>query len=208
MTRFVLLLFFASAILISGSIGCSYGIDEISISTGKDVYTYGESLSFVVKVSNVTGNNAMLEIVDQSNQSSGPIPTVISKPISNFTAPFPFYRTTYAPGTYFLNISYDGANATSSFQIVDNGTIAIPPQFKIVAGSWAVNQTSSKLFGEHIAEIVSSGIISVSNYQEQNATVIPSWFKNDALWWSEGTVSDNDFGHAIQYLISSGIMKV
>ncbi|MDE1828943.1 MAG: hypothetical protein KGI25_01340 [Thaumarchaeota archaeon] len=208
MTRFAAILFLATGLFIIGSLGDSFGASQISISTSKPVYTYGESLSFSIKVANVTGDNAILQIVDQANQSSGPIPTVITKQVSNFTAPFPFYRTTYEPGTYYLEIQYDGANAVTSFQIVDNGTIAIPPEFKIVARSWVNNQTTTKLFGEHIADLVNSGVITIDNFQEQNMTVIPSWFKNDASWWSSSSVSDTDFGHAIEYLIKSGIMKV
>ncbi|MDE1766710.1 MAG: hypothetical protein KGI27_10635 [Thaumarchaeota archaeon] len=208
MIRLVVILFIATGLLAIGSIGESYGSAQISISASKPVYSYGESLSFSIRVSNVTGDNAVLEIVDQANQSSGPVPTIITKPVSNFTAPFPFYRTTYAPGTYFLKIQYAGASAVTSFQLVDTGNIAIPPQFKEVASSWVQNQTSSRLFGEHIAALVSSGTIKIDGYHEQNVTSIPQWFRNDALWWSNGSISDSDFGHAIEYLIESDIMRV
>ncbi|MDE1866850.1 MAG: hypothetical protein KGI08_03955, partial [Thaumarchaeota archaeon] len=112
------------------------------------------------------------------------------------------------PGTYFIKVQYAGASATTRFQILDTENIAIPPQFKAVAGSWAQNQTSSKLFGENISYLVNSGIIKTNNYHEQNMTVIPSWFKNDALWWSNGSISDYDFGHVVEYLLESNIMKV
>ncbi|MDE1763151.1 MAG: hypothetical protein KGH88_02770 [Thaumarchaeota archaeon] len=188
--------------------GMSYGTTQVSIATSKPVYRYGDSLSFSVTVSNVTGDMAVLEIVDQSNQSSSPINMAIAKSVSNITAPFPFYRTTFSPGTYFVKIQYAGANATTSFQLVDTGDITIPPQFKEVASSWVQNQTSDRLFGEHIAELVNSGTIKIDGYREQNVTSIPSWFRNDALWWSNGSISDNDFGHAIEYLIEHSIMKV
>ncbi|NHI03541.1 hypothetical protein DYY67_1336 [Candidatus Nitrosotalea sp. TS] len=104
--KFATIFLLATGLLIVGSISESHGLTQISISTSKPVYTYGENLSFLVTVSNVTGSNAVLEIIDQSNQSSGPIPMIITKPTSNFTAPFPFYRTTYATGTYFLKVQY------------------------------------------------------------------------------------------------------
>ena len=208
MGRFAVALFTMMSILAIGFIGTSYESTQISVTTSKPVYKYGESLSFSVMVSNVTGDNAVLEIVDQSNQSSSPINILITKPVSNITAPVPFYRTTFAPGIYFLKIQYAGANATTSFQLTDIENIVIPPQFKIVASSWASNQTSNKLFGEHIAELVNSGVIKIDNYQEQNMTMIPFWFKNDARWWSADSISDNDFGHVIEYLIKSNIMKI
>ncbi len=208
MGRFAVILFVTISILILTLIGPSYGFTQISIVTSKPVYKYGDSLSFSVTVSNVTGDMAVLEIVDQSNHSSSPINLMITKPVSNITAPVPFYRTTFPPGTYFIRIQYDGTNAVSPFQLVDAENIAIPPAFKDVADSWVHNQTSNKLFGEHIAELINAEVIKIDNYQKPNMTVIPSWFKNDAVWWSSGFISDNDFGHAIEYLIKHNIMKV
>ncbi len=195
-------------IIFLGLFDVAYASPQILIATSKPVYEYGDSLSFSITVSNVTGDTAVLEIVDQSNQSSSPINIMITKPISNITAPVPFYRTSFLPGTYFLKIQYSGSNATTSFQITDTKNIVIPPQFKTVASSWAQNQTSNRLFGENIAYLVSSNIIKVNDYQEQNVTMIPQWLKNDAFWWSSGTISDNDFGHVIEYLLKSGIMKI
>ena len=209
MERLALAVLVAISIAVLVPIGISYGSStQVSIATGKAVYRYGDSLSFSVTVSNVTGDTAVLEIVDQSNRSSSPIEMEITKPISNITAPVPFYKTTFPPGTYFVKIQYAGASAVASFQLVDTENIVIPPQFKVVAGSWAQNQTATRLFGEHIAELVSSGVIKIDNYQKQNTTTIPAWFKNDALWWSNGSVSDNDFGRAIKYLIESDIIKI
>ena len=188
--------------------GTSYGVQQISVATGKPAYHYGESFSFSISVSNVTGGNAVLEIVDESNQSSSPINIMITKPVSNITAPVPFYRTTFEPGTYILRVNYGGENASTTFQLVDSGNIAIPPQFKEVAGSWSANQTTTTLFGRHIVELITSGTIKVEGFQEHNMTVIPSWFKSDAKWWSDGKITDNEFGQVIEYLIQSDIMKV
>lgn len=206
--KFAVMVSIVMAIAFLGLIGASYASPEISVVTSKSVYQYGDDLSFSVTVSNVTGDMAILEIIDQSNQSSSPIDMIITKPVSNITAPVPFYKTTFAPGTYFVKIQYSGANATTSFQLVDAGDIVIPPQFKEVASSWAQNQTSDKLFGENIFYLVNSGTIKIGGYHDQNMTAIPSWFKNDALWWSNGSISDNDFGHTVQYLLESKIMIV
>lgn len=209
MERFaVMILSITIGTMFLGLFSIAYASPQISIATSKPTYEYGESLAFSITVSNVTGDTAVLEIVDQSNQSSSPINIIITKPVSNITAPVPFYRTTFLPGTYFIKIQYAGANATASFQIVDTTNIVIPPQFKTVANSWAQNQTSNELFGENMAYLVNSSIIKINGYQEQNITVIPAWLKNDALWWSNGFISDNDFGHAIEYLLESGIMKI
>ena len=206
--KFVAMLAIIITVAFLGLIGVSYASSEISIVTSRPVYQYGDSLSFSVTVSNVTGDMAVLEIVDQSNKSSSPIDMIITKPVSNITAPVPFYKTIFAPGTYFVKIQYSGSNATTSFQLVDTGDIVIPPQFKEVASSWVQNQTSNKLFGENIFYLVDSGTIKIDGYHDQNMTAIPSWFKNDALWWSNDSISDNEFGHAVQYLLESKIMIV
>lgn len=200
----------AVALLVSilGLIGTAYALPQVQITTGRPEYHYGESLSFSISVSNVTGDVAVLQIIDQFNQSSSPINIMITKPISNITAPVPFYRTTFAPGPYLVHVQYDGTSASTSFKLVETDDIAIPPQFKVVASSWVHNQTSDRLFGEHVAELVRSGVITVENYQEQNTTAIPKWFKNDANWWSTGEISDNDFGHVVKYLIEFKILRI
>lgn len=198
----------ALIIILFESVGISYALPDIMVTTDKPIYKYGESLSFTITVSNVTGVVATFEIVDQQGHSSSPIKIDISKPMSSIKAPVPFYRTTFSPGTYFINVQYSGANATTNFQLKDTGIIAIPPQFKIVAGSWAEGQTSDIVFAEHVLELVRSGVIKIDNYQGQDIIFIPYWVKNDARWWSNGTITDNEFGQAIKYLLESNIMKI
>jgi hypothetical protein len=188
--------------------GIAYATPQVSISTGKPSYGYGQNLSFIIKVSEVTGDSAILQIIDQSGQSSSPIYDKITSPVSNITSPFPFYKTTFSPGTYYINIQYSGSNATTSFQLVDTGNIAIPPEFKTAADSWSKGQTSSKLFAADIQALIQYGVIKIDNYQENNTIFFPSWFKNDATWWANGSISDNDFGMAVKYLIESKIIQV
>jgi hypothetical protein len=188
--------------------GIAYATPQISILTNSSTYEYGQDLSFTIRVSEVTNESATFEIVDNSGQSSSPIHVEINKLVSNITAPVPFYKTTFSPGTYYINIQYSGSNATTSFQIIDTSKIVIPPEFKVVADSWSKNQTSDKLFAAHIQALIQYGIINTNNYHEGNATFIPPWFKSDARWWAGGSISDDDFGLAIKYLVDSKIIRV
>lgn len=199
---------FAGILTIMLTFGMACAVPQISISTDKSTYDYGQSLSFVIRVSEVTGDMATFEIADEAGQSSSPIHVQITKSVSNITAPVPFYRTTFPPGTYYIKIQYSGSNATTSFQIVDTGEIVIPPQFKVVADSWSKGQTSDNLFADHIRELIHSGIIKIINYQQNGNTFIPTWFKNNAHWWANGSISDDDFGLAIKYLVDSKIIRV
>jgi hypothetical protein len=189
-------------------VGIAYATPQISISTDRDTYEYGQNLSLTIRVSEVTNDSATFEIVDNSGQSSSPIHVAINKLVSNITAPVPFYKTTFSPGTYYINIQYSGSNATTSFQIIDTPKIIIPPEFKVVADSWSKGETSNKLFATHIQTLIQYGIIKPNNYQEDNATFIPQWFKNDARWWADGSISDDDFGLAIKYLVDSKIIQI
>lgn len=186
----------------------AYAAPQVSISTSRSSYEYGQNLSFIIEVSKITNDSAIFEIIDDTGQSSSPINIVINKLISNITAPVPFYKTTFAPGIYHINIQYASSNATTSFQIIDSSKIVIPPQFKVVADSWSKGSTSNKLFAEHIQTLIQYGIIKPNNYQENNATLIPVWFKNDARWWADGSISDDDFGLAIKYLVDSKIIQI
>ncbi len=188
--------------------GIAYAVPQISISTDRSTYEYGQNLSFTIKVSEITGDLATLKIIDQSGYYSSPIYDKINNLVSNITAPFPFYKPSFSPGTYYINVQYSGSNATTKFQLIDSSNIVIPPQFKSVADSWSKGQTSNKLFAADIHALIQYGIIKIDNYQETNTSVFPSWFKNDAEWWANGTISDNDFGLAVKYLIDSKIIQV
>jgi len=201
-------IFLISFLVVFFIFGIAYAAPQVSISTTKSTYEYGQNLSFIIKVSEVTGDIATLNIVDNSGQSSSPIYYKINNPISNITSPYPFYKTTFSPGSYYIDIQYSGTNATTSFQLEDSGNIVIPPEFKTVADSWSKGQTSNKLFASHVQALIQYGIIKIDNYQEQNTVSFPSWFKNDATWWADGSISDNDFGLAIKYLIDSKIIQV
>ncbi len=189
-------------------VGIAYATPQISISTDRTTYEYGQNLSFTIRVSEVTNDSATFEIVDNSGQSSSPIHVTINKLVSNITAPVPFYKTTFSPGTYYINVQYSGSNATASFQIINTSKTVIPPEFKVVAGSWSKGQTSDKLFAAHIQTLIQYGIIEPNNYPEDNATFIPPWFKTDARWWADGSISDDDFGLAIKYLVDSRIIRI
>jgi hypothetical protein len=188
--------------------GIAYAAPQISISTNRSTYEYGQNLSFTIRVSEMTNDSATFEIVDNSGQSSSPIHVAINKLVSNITAPVPFYKTTFSPGTYSINVQYSGSNATTSFQIIDTSNIVIPPEFKVVASSWSKGETSDKLFAAHIQTLIQYGIIKIDSYQEGNTAFFPPWFKNDAAWWSDGSISNDDFGLAIKFLVDSKIIRV
>lgn len=195
--------------MLSFGIQHSFATPSLEISTSKQVYQYGDFLSIIFHVSELSVDQITLHIVDSSGKSSAPINLSIDNLNSTITSPFPFYKTTFSPGTYHIIAEYAGTNATTSFDLIDSGRIAIPTEFKTVVKTWQQGSPSDKDYAGLIRELINNAIINVSNYSNPtNQVHLPQWFKNNAKWWSNDLISDNEFGSSIQYLIQKGIMIV
>lgn len=193
------------------SIGLQYSFatPSLEISTSKQVYEYGDLLSIIFHVSELTGDQITLHIIDSSGKTSAPIDLPIYQVNSTITSPFPFYKTTFGPGTYHITAEYSGVNATTSFNLIDSGRIAIPVEFKTIVKTWQQGSPTDKDYAGIIRELINNRIINVPNYNNQtNQIHIPPWFKNNAKWWSDDSISDNEFGSSIEYLIQKGIIVV
>lgn len=195
--------------ILSLSMQHSFAIPSFEISTSKPVYEYGDFLSINFQVSELTGNDVIIHIIDSSNKTSAPINLPIYKSNSTITSPFPFYKTTFSPGTYHIDAEYSGSKASVSFNLIDSGKIAIPTEFKTVVKTWQQGSPTDKDYAGLIRELINDNIINVANYNNQtNQAHIPKWFKNSAKWWSDDSISDNEFGLSIQYLIQKGIIVI
>lgn len=187
----------------------SFATPSLEISTSKHVYEYGDFLSINFQISEMTDNRITMHIIDSSNKTSTPINLSIDKPNSTITSPFPFYKTTFPPGTYYIDAEYAGAKASTSFDLIDSGKIAIPAEFKSLVNTMQQGSPTDKAYAGIIRELINDNILNIPNYNNQTSQVhIPQWFKNNIQWWSENSISDNDFGMSIEYLIQKGIMQV
>jgi len=189
----------------------AFGAPSLSIQTDKPVYEYGDHLSLILEVSELTGEPITIRIGDESATSSSPWPIPITNLKTEITAPVAFYKTIYKPGTYHIDATYSGNNATTMFTLIDSNKIAIPSYDKDIIKSWSENkQYTDASFANVIREFIQYNIIHIPelNNQTTNSVHIPSWFKNDAKWWSDDLISDNDFALGIQYLIESKIITV
>jgi len=200
---FILVLFAILSISFQSSWATS-----ISISTGKQVYEYGDFLSVNLQVSEITGDSIVLHIIDSSGQSSSPIPIQISKLNSTIIAPGAFYITNYPPGKYQIIGEYSGVKSSTSFELIDSGKIAIPPQYKVLVKSWLQGTPTQKDYAGLIRDLINFNIIKVSDYHAQKTIYIPHWLQVNAKLWSYDSISDNEFGSALQYLAQKGIISV
>lgn len=195
--------------ILSFGVQHSFAIPSLEISTSKPVYEYGDFLSINFQVSELTGNDIVIHIIDSSNKTSTPINLQIYKVNSTITSPFAFYKTTFSPGTYHIDAEYSGSKTSVSFNLIDSGKIAIPIEFKTVVKTWQQGSPTDKDYAGIIRELINDNIINVPNYNNQaNQVHIPQWFKNSAKWWSDDSISDNEFGLSMQYLIQKGIIIV
>ena len=188
----------------------SFATPSIEISTSKPVYEYGDFLSINFQVSELTGSDVIIHIIDSSNKSSNPIDLTLYNGNTTITAPYPFSRATYNPGTYHINVEYSGSNATTSFNLIDSGKITIPIEFKTVVKSWQGETQTDKNYAGLIRELINDNIINITNYNNQTNQIVhvPQWFKKSANLWSDNLTSDNEFGSSVQYLIQKGILVI
>jgi hypothetical protein len=188
----------------------SFASPSFTLTTSKQIYEYGDYLAINFQVSEITGDQILLQIIDSAGNSSSPIPIQISKTNTTIIAPIPFYKTTYNPGTYKIDAEYSGFKSSTSFKIIDSGRIAIPPQYKTLVTSSPNHILDTKDYAALIQELIHFDIIKGPNHNDQktNPINIPSWLKGNAKLWADGSITDNEFGQSIQYLIQKGIVSV
>jgi len=189
----------------------AFGSPSLSIQTDKSVYEYGDHLSLILEVSELTGDSTTIKIIDDSGKASSPILIPITNLKTEITAPDAFYKTTFKPGTYHIEATYSGSNSTVVFTLIDSNKIAIPSYDKEIIKLWSDGrQYTDTSFANVIREFIQYNIIHVTelNNQTTNSVHIPSWVRNDAKWWSDDLISDNDLALGIQYLIESKIITV
>jgi len=195
--------------ILSLGIQHSFATPTLEISTSKSVYEYGDFLSINFNVSELTGKDVIIHIVDSSNKTSAPIDLSLYNGNTTITSPYAFYKTTFSPGTYHIDAEYSGSTASTFFNLIDSGKIVIPIEFKTIVKTWQQGSPTDKDYAGIIRELINDNIINATNYNNQtNQVHIPQWFKNSAVWWSNDLTSDNEFGLSIQYLIQKGIIAI
>lgn len=186
-----------------------YAAPIVKIDTDKNTYSYGDFLTFTVEVSEITGEQATLHIIDESGKSSNAIPISITQLTTVVPSPYPFESSVYPQGRYILNIEYSGSSDSAEFKLVDSGKIMIPFWIKDFSKYWYNDEISDKEFAKGIEFLIKENIIVVSQSGNQGTVdevKIPNWVKNNAGWWIQGKISDIEFAKSIEYLIKVGII--
>ena len=186
---------------------------SISIETSQDVYAYGDHLNIIINVSEVTGDDVRIYIINTEERKSLLLQQPISQEYTEFPSPFPIESGSpvWLTGTYGLEFEYSGAKSSTQFTLEDSGQIGLPFWIKDVAKMWVTDQIAAKEFSVAIEYMINSGIIKIPYIEaddDVSATTIPEWVKYNAGWWAVGVIDDTEFTLALQYLVKTGIITV
>jgi len=207
-TGFAIFMMFSMMI---SSISVVYATPTVSIYTEKEIYSYGDFLSFTIQVSEITGEPAILYIIDESGKKSSAIPIPITELKTKVPSPFPFESNVYPLGTYTLEIQYSESSSMTEFELIDSGNIVIPLWIRELAKYWYNGAISDVEFAQGIGFLIKEGIIVVPETQNQETSdevIIPGWIKASTGWWIDRQISDIEFVRGIEFLIKEGIIVV
>ena len=198
---------------ILSSIDLAFAAPSISIETNQSVYEYGDHLNIIIKVSEITGDDAYIYIINTEEGKSLLRLLPISQEYTEIPAPFPIESgsPSWLVGTYGLEFEYSGAKSSTQFTLEDTGKVGLPFWIKDLAKMW-INESlvTDKDFARAIEYLIQREIIKIPYTEpgEETISSIPEWVKNNAGWWIEGKISDTEFTMALQYLVKTGIITV
>jgi len=211
MRIFAVILSLLVVLVILPIVGNAIAAPSISIETSQNVYEYGDFLSIIVNVSEITGDNAIVHVIDPTERKVMLLNRPITTTTSTFPSQHPFDSAIWKPGAYMLELEYSNQISSTQFTIDDSGKVILPAWIRDVAKLWVTDQISAKEFSVAIEYMINVEIIKIPYTEvdgEVSATKIPEWVKNNAGWWAVGAISDTEFTLALQYLVKTGIITV
>jgi hypothetical protein len=186
----------------------SHAEPTVSIIMDKTTYKYCERLFYVIEVSEITGNPAIIHIRDESGKGSSAIPIEITSLQNPVPSMFPFSEELFGLGKYFIDVEYANSQYTAEFELVDSENICIPETVKQFMIEWLVNDSPEKNLDGYLIDMIQKYVdpklIEVPfdvNTDNINKIKVPEWVKAISYWWIQGFISDNDLAQAINYLM-------
>lgn len=176
----------------------------VSVQTSKPTYNYGDYLSITISVSEISGKNAILYIIDSEGIKSSAIPVQITKQNTTITTPVPFNEELFREGKYQIQIEYEGVKSSAPFQLVDAGNIVMPFGSNVIVPQWLDGAITDTMFFKFLVE--KNAVKLPEGQKLQEKTEIPDWYKTNGKWWSERQISDSEFVLGLQYLVNQKIV--
>ena len=162
-------------------------IPTVEIILSSETYSFGDKLEYKITVSEVTNENAVLYITDNSGTKSQLLTMPIEIENTVITAQFPFDSIVWEEGTYILELEYSGASSTTSFDLLNDGSISLPFWFSDVTMMWINDEATDKDYVRNIiVQLIDEGVINESYpaYLDEDIIFIPGWYKTCLLYTS------------------------
>ncbi len=176
----------------------------------KTTYSYCEKLFYIIEVSEIKGDMAIIHIRDETGKGSSAIPI----PIINLQNPVPsliaFEKEIFPLGKYFIDVEYSGAESTAEFNLIDSNIVCIPEVIKPIFANWLTGNISDGFLMDAFQKYIDKEIIDIPFEINENNVYeidIPDWVKNVGYWWIEEIISDEDFAQVVNYLIDKEIIS-
>ena len=180
---------------------------DVKITMTSEIFHYGEKLDYTIIVSDVTGDDVVIYIIDSTGIRSPLYSTPISQEETHVIAPIGFDSVIWNDGEYSLELEYSGAYDKASFTIVDDGSVGIPYWINDLAKLWlSPPNIPDKEFAKGIVYLIEQKILDAPDGGDE--LYIPKWFKFTTAWWAYGQITDTTYANAIQFLIDEKILVV
>ena len=183
----------------------------VNIIMEKTTYSYCERLFYIIEVSEVTGDPAIIHIRDEAGKGSSAIPIQISNLQNPIPSLIAFEKEVFQIGKYFVDVEYSGSEFTAEFNLIDSNNICIPQTIKQFLIEWFNEKMSDGYLIDAIQKYVDSKLIEIPfeiNDKNIHDIDIPDWVKNVAYWWIQEGISDKEFSQVINYLIHENIIAI
>ena len=183
---------------------------SVSIVMEKTIYSYCEKLFYIIEVSEITGESAIIHIRDESGNGSSAIPiqiTNLQNPVPSLIA---FEEKIFPLGKYFIDVKYSGSEFTAEFELVESDYICIPESVRQFLVEWYNDKIPDGYLLDLIQRDVDTKLIDIPfeiNEENIHEIDIPDWVRNVVYWWGQGVISDKDFAQVINYLIDENIIS-
>jgi len=184
---------------------------SVTIIMEKTTYSYCEKLFYIIEVSEITGEPAIIHIRDEAGKGSSAIPIEITNLQNPIPSLFAFEKDTFPLGKYFIDVEYSGSEFTAEFNLIDSDNICIPVAIKQFLIEWLNDRMSDGYLIDAFQKYIDTKLIDIPfeiNDENIREIDIPDWVKNVGYWWIEGVISDENFAQVVNYLIEKGIISL
>jgi len=183
---------------------------SVTIIMEKTTYSYCERLFYIIEVSEVTGDPAIIHISDESGKGSSAIPIEIANLQNPVPSIIAFEKEVFPLGKYFVDVEYSGSKFTAEFNLVDSDNICIPSAISQFLIEWLSEKISDGYLIDAFQKYVDPKLIDIPfeiNEENIHEIDIPDWVKSVGYWWIQGGISDKEFAQVINYLIDENIIS-